>query len=528
MSGQSLSQISHLFLSRVRERQDAASSASRTPLRKPPQPAAAPDADIDLSPEEFQHVYSEEAMGLRHRGASNDETNPVPPVRAVLASHLGARQFDCVRRYARGLAAAGSRVGLLWADAGELRISTFERSEDGDTSAGMSAEMSCFDGRAVRDAINELNCDLDCWLIGLANPRLPEARQLIADCPHWVLLSGCDHDSVVASYRAIKGLSELARPRISMAVLDAHGPEEADRVFRKLVGVSSQFLAVRIDPEAPVCRAPEAEEFEVMRCRTSMDKSQLASAPQWKVIAELIASASPAPEQESPMNTPSFEQETDEPRPLRLGAAAASHDELDEPFARGRLGPHSAPAAEPIVPTPATRVNTPAWLQSSAPRPLPEPAAQPPAAGDFKQATGCDEVIELIDSATAVIDAVMRQATSEIVECPVRPPMCPEARLAVTRERRLVLVAAAGQGLAELRSIGQAFRWVNENRALLAMALPQFALDAHQMPHLRLLVEQSDASAEVLQPLFQTGTCSVQTYRRIRWGQRMGLLLNAA
>ena len=106
--------------------------------------------------------------------------------------------------------------------------------------------------------------------------------------------------------------------------------------------------------------------------------------------------------------------------------------------------------------------------------------------------------------------------------------MCPDARLAITRDRRIVIVAISGSGLSDLRSIGQAYRWVIENRELLSMALPQFALDVHQHPHLRLIVDHADMDAEVLQPIFQVSTVTIHTYRRVRWGQKTGLLLNAA
>jgi hypothetical protein len=106
--------------------------------------------------------------------------------------------------------------------------------------------------------------------------------------------------------------------------------------------------------------------------------------------------------------------------------------------------------------------------------------------------------------------------------------MCPQARLALTRDRRLTLIAAAGHGLRELRDIGLAYRWLVDNRALLAMALPQLAVDAKQIPHLRLLVDQADLNADVLQPIFQVNTVTICSYRKLRWGERNGLLLEAA
>jgi hypothetical protein len=146
-------------------------------------------------------------------------------------------------------------------------------------------------------------------------------------------------------------------------------------------------------------------------------------------------------------------------------------------------------------------------------------------------AGGYEEVVELSeggDPSEAVLSAILRQNNGTYVECPVRAPMCGGVRLAVGRDRGMVLFAVAREGLGDLRSIGQALRWVNENRTLLGMALPQFAIDANQSPRLRLLVDQSDLSADLLQPVLQSDYVTVQSYRKLRWGGRTGLLLDAA
>jgi hypothetical protein len=149
--------------------------------------------------------------------------------------------------------------------------------------------------------------------------------------------------------------------------------------------------------------------------------------------------------------------------------------------------------------------------------------------------TGSDDsVSEVIDftgdlnDAGPIVSAVLGQAKGEMLECPVRAPMCPDARLAVTRERGLVLVAVARKGLRDLKLIAQAYRWLTENRGLIAMAMPQLAIDAHRHPRLRLLVDHADASAEALAPMLESGMVSVQAYRKLRWGGRTGLLVEAA
>jgi hypothetical protein len=128
----------------------------------------------------------------------------------------------------------------------------------------------------------------------------------------------------------------------------------------------------------------------------------------------------------------------------------------------------------------------------------------------------------------AVLAAIMRKPGTGLIECPIRPPSCPEATLAVGRDRRLVLLAVARKGLTELRAIGQAYRWVIENRPLLSMAMPQFSIDTHALPSLRLVIDRADSQADLLLPMTENKNVTVQTYRKLRWAGKTGLLLEAA
>ncbi|HMB95372.1 MAG TPA: hypothetical protein VKK61_04965, partial [Tepidisphaeraceae bacterium] len=95
-------------------------------------------------------------------------------------------------------------------------------------------------------------------------------------------------------------------------------------------------------------------------------------------------------------------------------------------------------------------------------------------------------------------------------------------------DRCLVLIAVAQNGLSDLRLIGRAYQWLIENRALIAMAVPQMSIDAHQLPCVRLLVDHADMSAEVLQPILHNTSVTVHAYRKLRWAGKTGLLLEAA
>ena len=106
--------------------------------------------------------------------------------------------------------------------------------------------------------------------------------------------------------------------------------------------------------------------------------------------------------------------------------------------------------------------------------------------------------------------------------------MCPQAVLAVGRDQRLILLAVAGRGLSQFRNIGLSLHWMAENGELIRMALPQLAIDASATPTVRLLVDHDDLWADALQPMLQSETVTVQSYRRLKWGPKTGLLLEAA
>lgn len=501
-----LSEISHLFLSSIRDKQT--NGAARPKRKGPPsqaqQPAPRTDQSIDLTPEEFAQVYGgqgrDEASAAEAAPPAEPAVRKFAPVSAVIASHLNGKQFDRVKEYARHIAGQVGRVGLIELDASELRLMCFEPgATPGDLADAASAtaqSQECHDPRQIAEAIEELGWDVQRWVVLLTTPRVPEAKALLKQVDHWVLLTTCDHDGVVSAYRTLKGLIEPGHaPRVTLALLDSPGEPEMVSVYRKLSGVCQQFLGMRLDPEPAVRRSFRIAEHLVLLCRPNRDKAQMANPPQWAIVSDFLAKA--------------------------RTAAAGGKDEVVETIDR-------APEQDlETVSEPVREMEAPATTAPVIPVP-PTPTVTTSAA---IAAGGFEEVLELSDQGTtaeAVLSAVLRQNHGTFVECPVRAPMCSEVRLAVSRERGIVLFAVAREGLGELRSIGQAYRWVRENCALLGMALPQFAIDPHQSPRLRLLVDQSDLSAEALQPVLQSEHVSVQSYRKLRWGDRTGLLLNAA
>ena len=137
-----------------------------------------------------------------------------------------------------------------------------------------------------------------------------------------------------------------------------------------------------------------------------------------------------------------------------------------------------------------------------------------------------DEVIDLPDG-VSVLSAILRSG-SQLLATPIAPPMCPGATVAVGRDRGLVLVAQAGADLAGMDSIAAAVRWLDDSKQLIAMAMPQLAIDATLSTQVHLLIDHADRAAVGIRPLLGNSRITLRSYRRLRWAGRTGLLLEAA
>ena len=514
-----LSEIGHLFLSSIRSK---ASNGSPPPRRTPP--GQRRDVEIDLTPEEFAQVFGQDDAADQQQQVESGRG--VPEVTAVIASHLNGKQLDRVREYARHLTANGSRIGLIEIDASEFRLSRFDTTRDDARRDGAAdpAPSENFDARLMTESLDEVSADVDRWLLLLPTPRVPEARAVLREARRWVLLCTCDHDGVVACYRTLKGLADLwqqgaPKPRLSLALLDAVDDDHAQRIAAKLAGVCAQFLNWPLEAEAPVHPVLDAAEHLVLCCRPLHDKTQIAAGSQWQIVTEFLARAKANPVALSPRAfhaSRETEEETAMDQQQQQKKWAERLTQCDAASSRRVI-------AELVVPTPAPASDSEPTLRIQPAPVTPAMAAPAPQSGD-------SDVIDLAEDAseTSILSAVLHSRAKELVECPIAPPMCPTARLAVARDHRIVLVAVARQGLAELHNIGQAFRWLTENRSLIGMALPQLSIDTSQPPQLSLLIDQADSSASTLRPILQSGQVTVQTYRTLRWSGKRGLLLEAA
>ena len=182
-------------------------------------------------------------------------------------------------------------------------------------------------------------------------------------------------------------------------------------------------------------------------------------------------------------------------------------------------------AADALSAVPHVGPRVPAAPLPQSARPTDSVVLSHASASDGGDAARVDDVIDL-PAGRSVAGAVSLRLS--LAETPIAPPMLAGSSLCISREGGIVLVAAAAPGLEDLPTIGRALTWASENRGLLRMALTQFRVDESPDVRLHLLVSRADVSADTLRPLMSTGRVTVQAYRRLSWGGRSGLLLEAA
>lgn len=413
---------------------------------------------VDLTPEEFAGVCA----GIESPAAS-------APISAVLTSHLEDAK-SAVQAYAQHLSAHNQRVGLIEIGANELRLSCMG---NGAEAPGSEETASFFEPRHLAEAMEELNADIDRWLVVVNNPKSVEARGILRRISHWVLITGCESEQIVAAYRSLKALSPLARPRLTVALLDAADGEQSERTFQKISGVCEQFLSWPIERGPTIRSSVQANLHTIMHWQVPHD--QAAAGPHWQVVEAFVSRARSDEAEISP----------------------EEHQEISAYKIPVQAGGQVAPVRNTLT------------AEAASPHEIP--------------------ILSLNSSnPSSVLDTVLQHQRGDLIACPVPLPMCEVGRLAVSRDKHLVLLAVAGKGLSDLRSIGYAYRWLTENRQLVAMAMPQLAIDANALPKLRLLVDHADRDAQTLSPILQNHLVEIRPFRTLNWSGRLGLMLEAA
>ncbi len=317
------------------------------------------------------------------------------------------------------------------------------------------------------------------------------------------MLTTADHEGVVGGYRVLKGLVDAgvpgeATPRVQLALPSSVETSEAKKASRKLADVCRQFLDLDLlDDDLPT--ATHAGDWQAHEALVGRWPSAAAAREAVALLETHLLTNQPAMTDSPFASLADLAEEPSQP----------VFDEAIPPIARP-TPTRQPPAAEPMRIVPQ---------DEPAPAPMPIEPAVATSNG------GADEVFELAAGQSLADAALARDG--QFAATPIVPPMLPDGRVAVARDGTLVLLAPAATGLTNLSAIARAAAWLGENRQLLGMALGQFRLN-DTLPQTQLLVDHADAGAAALQALIGTGRVTIRVCRRLSWGGRVGLLLDAA
>ncbi|MGA2232012.1 MAG: hypothetical protein ABSH22_14035, partial [Tepidisphaeraceae bacterium] len=474
----SLSEISHLFLTELRQRQ---TNGAARPTRKPPSVSHAESPAVSAVEPPAVSAVEPPAVSNAEPPVVNNVDQPAtdlsePPIvennimaptgrtiSLVVAHHLGASASTRVLEFAQHSAAAGPVALIELADEG-LRITTLDASNPDEESAVQPSDEPV-SYKTISHALEEMSWDIQHWLVFLPNPRSNAAPELLAQIDQWTLLVTAADDTIVGGYRALKGLlTDSARPSISVAVAGAEDDAQADLIHRKLDRATRQFLDVSLLNQGRVTSAPDAQTHVALCCRCTDGVTQ----EHWNAVTAWTISSSAAPDAQPGDSTATVSVDSVEP-PAATAVESPAMSAVESPAA-STIEPPVVSNVEPIV-------------TESIPEPIPMKLIQPTPS---KSSASFDEILDLSGSADSadILSAILKHHTDWIA-APVAPPAHESAKIAVEREGRLILVAVA-DGLYELPAISRAYTWLTENRPLLRMAFPQLSIDAAAMPRLTL------------------------------------------
>ncbi|MEM8876200.1 MAG: hypothetical protein AAGD32_18295, partial [Planctomycetota bacterium] len=278
-----ISDISHHFLSNIR--------GENPPKRTPP---GGKDDGANGLPVHAE-VPGEAPTHEPELDEAGDGMDPIGrPVTAVLGAGLNGSYFIRCREYAGHLCRDGGRVGLVQVDGSEFRLHLVEHDPvpaDLPPMRGRPIE-GRMDPKRIREALHELDYDVDHWLLLLPDPRRAEAGSLLQLVDDWTLLATSDHEGVVSGYRTLKGMVTKDTPAIRLALVDSADDAEAARMFTKLDGVCRQFLDAGLEKFDRVINSDQTSEHGILWLRglsNGADGSVVPVSPvQWNVVKNFL------------------------------------------------------------------------------------------------------------------------------------------------------------------------------------------------------------------------------------------------
>ncbi|MFN4242245.1 MAG: hypothetical protein ACK4PI_03305 [Tepidisphaerales bacterium] len=473
--------------------------------------------------------------GGRQRGDAGRDEPPPRVCYLVAGSHVSAAVAQrVVAEVARSLVGAGRRVGTLQYAGGRVRLGL----ADGElpTDANETAESAT--ARELHDAAAELSADVDGWVVATDDLRSTAlALEMSAAVPMggsmpatgWVVPVAAGEEGRVEAYRTVKALATWVSGR-GPASENTESGRDAGGTGAPWAGRGRLVLAAT----EPAAMAVVGQLREVIRKFLSWDAadallvgeasqtdvhplmSAVLTPDEWSVVQSSVLLPHTAHRGDAAEPAQAAAGQAGEPSETPMDSAAAAGDGMGAGVSKGQT-----PTETTTVEVPADAVQTERRGPTAADR-----AETYPTLGWSAD----DPVVIELPSATAegVLEAVL-EASPEWQDCDVPVPATVPCRVVADRTGRAVLVAAVDREPAKMGSevvqVGRAAGWLQEHLTLVARAARPIRVEPSLGVH--VVVYVPTATRPHLASLVQAGV-EVVGYRSLRWGGRLGLLVEAA
>lgn len=415
----------------------------------------------------------------------SQELERTPVGYLVVAPHVegrGGHRGRVVAAIAAAYAGSDGRAGVMRVDAGLAILSLVDAGLPADEGASSRVERI----EEIKDAAGELSMEVGAWVVCPGEVTCPASAEVVRLAGRWVVPVEADSergDGMVDAYRTIKTLAQGPRSPLTLAAVG----REAMAAVEKLRAVMRRFLSWDADDVLCAERVTQAESVLM----TWSDES--GSTPWREMVVRMVAGETDLSETVD-ARTPLAEPEDRKSAPV----ASCLADEVE---------PMTIPVAVETKPRSMEHPTLRAGLMAAS------------------QTGGDLEVVDYIGTGDlGVLDSVLA-SEPELSLCDIAPPGTLVARMVATEAGRLELLVALTGGTSELAEVGRVLAWMKEHAHLLSRACGSAKIDPCLEPVARLYT--STRSAEHMTMLLGANA-KVHTYRTLKWGEKRGLLVDAA
>ncbi|QNN22605.1 hypothetical protein HED60_10100 [Planctomycetales bacterium ZRK34] len=419
--------------------------------------------------------------------------DPAPPAiaEAVLLGHLPGFASPWVSQYAADLAQRHQGAALLRLGETSVEIELFDVNPDLDRELDRQPESNPLAAAVdepsgvdeLVETLHDLGAAAGAYVLLLDHPNDPAQRQRLLSVDHWTVLTSANDAAVVGCYQMLKSLLAGSdhHPSISLMFMGCDEPE-ATSAAERINRAAGEFLNAPIQMCGARRRMRPAPRQQVGHFAATTPEKL------WAAVTQTIDLTPPAPQAPLP---PAPAAESTPEEPIFTLDPKIEDTEVAAPPTKPDAERSEASGSTPSYTTFGSEPDLPPLVREAAPPPPPPAPEEPDPEPEPDDS----------DSESQNPDDSLAQHLPDLTTLKARSPRHPQVELAVDSAGRLhLLLKTHGSSDTEtaLATLNAARSWLTEHRELIAMTIPDRAIDLDTPPQAHLLTEHPAAAAEFL------------------------------